>query len=119
MVEFAGFVNYGSPINGLTDDGLTGSSVGVITENNILMPVFKKTGLKQQTITIQDGATIVLGGLMSSRKNKIEDKVPILGDIPYVGRLFRSEAEQTFNEAIIITVQAELVDPAGVPWKGR
>ena len=119
MVEFAGFVNYGSPINRPTDDLLTGSSLGVITENNILMPVFKKTSLKNQTVTIQDGATIVLGGLMSSRKNKVEDKVPILGDIPYVGRLFRSEAEQTFNEAIIITVQAELVDPAGVPWKGR
>jgi len=119
MVEFEGFVNYGSPIMGSSGNGSTGSSLGILTANNILMPVFKKTGLKNQTITIQDGATIVLGGLMSSVKSKVEDKVPLLGDIPYVGRLFRSEAEQTFNEAIIITVQAELVDPAGVPWKGR
>lgn len=134
MVEFEGFVNYGTPIMGSTGSTSTFSldalglpeildtnagDFGVLTENNILMPIFKVTRLKNQTITIQDGATIVLGGLMGSRKAKVEDKVPVLGDIPYVGRLFRSEAEQTLNEAIIITVQVELVDPAGVPWKGR
>lgn len=134
LVEFQGFVNYGTPIT-----GMSGSSVltnlanigtpgvfttnpgqrGIVTENEILMPIFKTTRLKDQSVTIQDGATIVLGGVMSSRKTKIEDKVPLLGDIPYAGRLFRSEADQTVNEAVVIMVQAELIDPAGVPWKGR
>jgi len=99
LVEFQGFVNYGSPINGSsgssfsvdlgqlgTGNAFTSNSgtMGRITDNNILMPVFKATQLRNQTITIQDGATIVLGGVMTSRKTKIEDKVPILGDVPLV-----------------------------------
>lgn len=134
LVEFQGFVNYGSPINGSSGSGFsidfdqlgTGNAftsnsgtMGRITDNNILMPIFKATQLRNQTITIQDGATIVLGGVMTSRKTKIEDKVPILGDIPLAGRLFRSESEQSFNEAVIIMVQAELIDPAGTLWKSR
>lgn len=134
MVEFEGFVDYGSPITGMSSSSTFGNLAdigtgnafsstpgqrGIVTQNHILMPVFKVTRLKNQTVTIQDGATIVLGGLMTSRKTKIEDKVPIFGDIPYVGRLFRSEADQTFTEAVVITVQAELIDPAGNLWRKR
>jgi len=60
-----------------------------------------------------------LGGLMESRIEKIEDKVPVLGDIPIAGRLFRSESERTIKKAIIITIQVELIDPSGVPWRNR
>jgi len=116
LVEFEGFVNYGTPITTGSTDLLGRHTRTPITPNSILMPVFKTTRLKNQTITIQDGATIVLGGLMTSSKNKIEDKVPILGDIPLVGRLFRSETEQNINTAVIITIQAELVDPSGHKW---
>ncbi len=83
------------------------------------MPIFKTIRLKNSTVTIQDGATIVLGGVITSRKTKIEDKTPLLGDIPYVGRLFRSDADRTYREAVIVTVNAELVDPAGTPLRNR
>jgi len=116
LVEFEGFVNYGTPITSTADNILGQSITSTLTQNGILMPVFKTTRLKNQTITIQDGATIVLGGLMTSKKTKIEDKVPILGDIPYAGRLFRSESEQTIDMALIITIQVELVDPSGQRW---
>lgn len=134
LVEFQGFVNYGSPINGVSSGGLaidlgnlgtggafttTGGSFGRVTDNRILMPVFKVIRLPNSSLTIQDGATVVLGGLMTSRKTKVEDKTPVLGDIPYLGRLFRSDADQTFTEAIIITVTAELVDPTGKQWRKR
>ncbi len=129
LVEFEGFVNYGSPISGSAGSTTlidinnmvsnSGGQFGVLTENRILMPVFKATRLKDQNVTIQDGATVVLGGVMTSRKTKIEDKVPLLGDIPFAGRLFRSDAEQSFNEAVIITVQAELIDPSGQIWRNR
>ncbi|WP_435895463.1 Amuc_1098 family type IV pilus outer membrane protein [Oceaniferula spumae] len=134
LVEFEGFVNYGSPINGVSAGGLgidlgnlgtgnvfttTGGSFGRVTDNRILMPVFKVIRLPNSSLTIQDGHTVVIGGLMTSRKTKVEDKTPILGDVPYLGRLFRSEADQTFTEAIIIMVNAELVDPTGKPWRQR
>ena len=116
MVEFEGFVNYGTPING--SPGTDGTTT-VITDNRILMPVFKIIRLQHSTLTIQDGATVVLGGVMTSRKTKTEDKVPILGDIPFAGRLFRSDASRTFREAVIVMVNAELVDPTGALWRNR
>lgn len=119
MVEFEGFVNYGNPIQRPTVDALGNPTSITITDNRILMPVFKTVRLQNSTLTIQDGATVVLGGVMTSRKTKVEDKTPILGDIPFAGRLFRSDADRTFREAVIITVNAELVDPTGTPWRNR
>lgn len=83
------------------------------------MPVFRTIRMPDAALTIQDGSTVVLGGLITSKKTKVEDKVPILGDIPFAGRLFRSDASQTIREAIIITVNAELVDPTGQAWRKR
>ncbi len=119
LVEFEGFVNYGSPIATLTAGGLGSTESIEITKNNILMPIFKTIRMPNAALTIQDGATVVIGGLITSKKIKVEDKTPILGDIPFAGRLFRSEASQTIREAIIITVNAELVDPTGQPWRNR
>ena len=119
FVEFEGFVNYGAPIFGLGSDRVGNPVTIPITNNAILLPVFKIIRTQNVSMTIQDGATVVLGGLITNRKTKIEDKTPILGDIPYAGRLFRSEADRTFREAIIMTVNAELVDPTGNPWRNR
>jgi general secretion pathway protein D len=119
LVQFDGFVNYGSPITTLATDLLGNPEKQTITENNILMPVFRTIRMPDAALTIQDGATVVLGGLITSKKTKVEDKVPILGDIPFAGRLFRSDTSQTIREAIIITVNAELVDPTGQAWRKR
>ena len=43
----------------------------------------------------------------------VEDKVPILGDIPVLGRLFQSEAENRIKSNLIIFVTAEIIDPTG------
>jgi len=90
LVEFEGFINYGSPINGVSATG----------------------------IDIDFGA-VGTGSALSTTGTKVEDKTPILGDVPYLGRLFRSEADETFNEAIIISVSVELIDPTGKPWRQR
>jgi general secretion pathway protein D len=46
---------------------------------------------------------------------KTEDRTPIIGDIPLVGRLFRSNSEQHIKRNLVIFVTARLVDPAGQP----
>lgn len=46
---------------------------------------------------------------------KVQDKVPILGDIPLAGRLFRTSAEQHIKRNLIMFVTASLMDPAGQP----
>ena len=57
--------------------------------------------------------TLVIGALKKSTSITYEDKIPILGDIPWVGRLFRSKGSKEERKAIIIMVKAEVVDPGG------
>jgi general secretion pathway protein D len=44
----------------------------------------------ETTVTVQDGHTIIIGGLITTTDDNREDKVPVLGDIPYFGNLFKS-----------------------------
>ena len=71
--------------------------------------------VRQVTTTsiIWDGQTVVLGGLLSENVSKFKDKVPVLGDMPFVGRLFRSEANVTEKKNLVIFVTPTIIDPAG------
>ena len=62
---------------------------------------------------VWDGQTIVLGGLIAENVAKVKDKVPVLGDLPLVGRLFRSESSQTSKKNLMIFVTPTIIDPAG------
>jgi general secretion pathway protein D len=112
IVEFEGFVNYGSPITSPASDALGNPVQIVITENRIEMPVFSvrrvTTGL-----TIYDGYTVAVGGLMREDVQSVEDKVPILGDLPFVGRFFQSKADNHIKSNLIIFVTAEIIDATG------
>jgi general secretion pathway protein D len=65
------------------------------------------------TAVVWDGQTVVLGGLISENVKKIREKVPVLCDIPFVGRLFRSEASDSTKKNLIIFVTPTIIDPAG------
>lgn len=62
---------------------------------------------------VWDGQTVVLGGLISEDVTRIKDKVPVLGDIPFAGRFFRSESSRTLKRNLIIFVTPTIIDPAG------
>ncbi|MBP5511735.1 MAG: type II and III secretion system protein, partial [Kiritimatiellae bacterium] len=64
-------------------------------------------------LSVYNGATVVIGGLITEMRKTIEDKIPLLGDIPYLGRLFRSRAEESDKRNLLIFITARLVDPAG------
>jgi general secretion pathway protein D len=112
IVEFEGFVNYGSPILAPGVDADGNPITQVITENRIEMPIFSKRSV-DTSLTIYDGYTVAVGGLMREDVQIVEDKVPILGDIPILGRLFQSEAENRIKSNLIIFVTAEIIDPTG------
>ncbi|HEX4696710.1 MAG TPA: type II and III secretion system protein [Candidatus Udaeobacter sp.] len=118
VVEFEGFINYGSPINAVGVNTLAGAittSVPVLlTENVINQPVFS-TRKVTTSVSVYDGQTVVLGGLMREDVQKTEDKVPIIGDIPLVGRAFRSNVDQHIKKNLVIFVTARIITPAGVP----
>jgi general secretion pathway protein D len=104
VTDFLGFINYGNVINLGT----------VTTPNDIKQPLFSTRDLIT-SVVIWDGQTVVLGGLITEQLQKIDDKVPFLGDIPMVGRLFRTKTTQRNKTDLLIFVTARLVDPSGNP----
>ena len=118
VVEFDGFINYGSPINGPILNALDPANVfidtAVLTPNVINQPIFS-TRKVTTSVSIWDGQTVALGGLVREDVQKIQDKVPILGDIPLAGRLFRSNVDQKIKRNLIIFVTARLMDAEGRP----
>jgi general secretion pathway protein D len=117
IVEFEGFINYGSPILAPSTNALGSSVVSVITENRIEMPVFSSRRVTT-ALTIYDGYTVAVGGLMREDVQNVEDKVPILGDIPLIGRLFQTKAENRIKSNLIIFVTAQIIDATGRPLRG-
>jgi len=79
-------------------------------------PWFKVRSIST-SISIYNGATVVMGGLITEDRIATFDKIPILGDIPFIGRLFQNKAERTQKRNLLIFVTARLVDPAGRPVK--
>lgn len=90
-----------------------GSTFGTFTFN-IPQPIFA-TRRVTTTIVIWDGQTVVMGGLIREALTKTKDKIPLLGDLPLIGRLFRVESEYSQKKNLLIFVTARLVDPAGKP----
>ena len=64
-------------------------------------------------VSITPGSTVVMGGLITESRKAMDDKIPFLGDLPYVGRLFRSHAEQTVKRNLLIFVTGRLITPSG------
>jgi len=76
------------------------------------LPIFRLRQVVTSAI-VWDGQTVVLGGLLLDETTKIKDKVPFLGDLPMVGRLFRSESTQAKKTSLVIFVTPTIIDPAG------
>ena len=75
-------------------------------------PFFKERSIDTH-VTLYNGATIVMGGLITEERRSMEDKIPFLGDIPFIGRIFRSRSEWSNKRNLLIFVTARLVDPNG------
>lgn len=76
------------------------------------LPIFRLRQVVTSAI-VWDGQTVVLGGLLLDETTKTKDKVPFLGDMPLVGRLFRSESTAGKKTSLVIFVTPTIIDPAG------
>ena len=74
--------------------------------------IFKKRDAKTQ-VTIKDGYTIALGGLTAETEDDDESKVPFLGDLPYLGQLFRHDVSNQASTNLIIFLTAKTLNPDG------
>ena len=63
----------------------------------------------QTTVLVEDGDTIVLGGLIDDDVQEIEKKIPILGDIPLIGRLFKSTSTSRSKRNLIVFMRPTII----------
>ena len=78
------------------------------------MPIFSVRKVVTQ-VTIFDGATVIIGGLTREEVKTVNDKIPVLGNIPLIGRLFQSSAESYQKRNLLIFVTASIVSRGGSP----
>lgn len=97
VAELSGWIDYGPP-----------------GRYPILQPVFSSRNVTT-SIVLWDNQTITMGGMIRDQVTRFDDKVPLLGDIPLLGRLFRSSGERSSKRNLIIFVTARLINPAGAP----
>ena len=92
----------------------SGNTPSTPITSQLPLPIFRS----RQVVTscnVWDGQTVVLGGLLTENVKKHKDRVPVLGDLPFLGRLFRSESSHTEKRNLIIFVTPRIIDPAGNP----
>ena len=110
VVELNEWIDYGYDIP--TFDPVTGSLSSYHLKMQV--PIFSRREVNAN-ISIYNGATVVMGGMITEKRIKVEDKIPYLGDIPYLGQFFRSTVDFSEKRNLLIFVTARLVDPAGRP----
>jgi len=114
FVDFEGFINYGTQINSAYTLTYFNQAVTIIT-NNIQQPVFIRRDLTLPAVEVTDGYTLLLGGLLREDIQKIDEKVPIIGDIPIFGRAFQGKTEQAIKKNTLIFVTPRILDVSGQP----
>ncbi len=95
IAELVEWVNYGPP-----------------GEYPIYQPIFASRNVNT-AIVLWDGQTVVMGGLLKEDASRMDDRIPLLGDVPVLGRLFRVEGEYSSKKNLMVFVTARLVDPSG------
>lgn len=86
---------------------LSNSTVQI--SENLNATVFNNNEV-ETTVCIKDGETVVIGGLITTTKNHTENKVPILGDIPILGLLFKSLTDSNTQSEILVVLTPRIVD---------
>ena len=66
------------------------------------------------SVLVDDGGTIVLGGLVQDDVNESEQKVPLLGDIPFLGALFRNKSSEKVKNNLLVFIRPTIVRDAAV-----
>ena len=100
------FLDYDTP------PSIPGVNVANVVQVPTILPRFTVRQVVS-TVNIWDNQTVVLGGLISSSVQSTKDKVPVLGDLPLLGRLFQSQSKTSVKKNLMIFVTATIVDPAG------
>lgn len=80
------------------------------------IPRFRNAEVKTQVV-VNDGETIVLGGMITEQIRQYNDKVPFWGDLPMIGRFFRNDGTYQSKKNLLIFVTTRIITPSGERYK--
>lgn len=75
----------------------------------IAATLLSRRNLDLKNVRIKDGETLVIGGLINEEEQKIIGKVPVLGDLPVIGTLFRSTSSEKKKNEMVIMITPKIV----------
>lgn len=110
-----------TPSVGMDDETITLTLIPEVSEGtagyfsytgDVTLPLFTSRNLST-SVVVSNGDTVVLGGLIRETQTKVETKVPILGDLPWLGVLFRKETDTTVRKNLLIFVTASILSSSG------
>ncbi len=87
---------------------------GNVVRQQVPLPRIRTRNLNVQCV-VWDQTVLALGGLISETTQTTKDKVPFLGDLPFLGRLWRGEGHSSKKKNMVIYVKPTIIDPAGNP----
>lgn len=112
ILTFAGWNEYSYELD-VNSDGMIDAA-----EKQILKMPIIETRTVETSVRVADGETLVLGGALRDKTYTLRDKIPFLGDIPIVGRLFRTDGSLGKKTNLLIFLNCRLVHPDGEPILG-
>ena len=114
--RFTGWSNYDySIIIGAMFNSAADTSATNLTPK-MKMPEFSRRSIKSK-VKLFDGETVVIGGILEDIASKTEDKWPLLGDIPLLGRLFSNYSSSSVKVNMMLFVTARLMRGNGLPLR--
>jgi len=87
---------------------LTYETFGGVTGSRVGLPVVKLRELNT-TVRVIDGGMLVVGGMIDTEKGQTAKKVPVLGNIPFLKNLFRSDAKKDGRKELIILMRPKII----------
>lgn len=90
------------------DIGQEVSSVSTTSTGNINSPTFSSRKLETK-LTLRDGSTVLLGGLISNRQDRVESGIPLLKDIPGLGQLFRNNKDTIVKTELLVLITPYII----------
>ncbi len=98
----------------------TNDFIGAESEVTFKLPVFSRREI-QTKVVVRSGETVVMGGLIDSEIQEVDNRIPVIGQIPLIGGLFRSTEETEKRLNLLIFVTATVISEQGkslVPLEG-
>ena len=97
----------------ITPDGKIGLQL-LITNGTPVRSLDGQVAIAEDSVStnviVEDGQTVVLGGVFKNSKSNGVDKVPFLGDLPYIGRAFRKDVSNNEKQELLIFVTPKLIN---------